>query len=207
MAWLSASEVAGYARAGGLTDPEAVATATAIAGWEGSPHPGESGGNTNAMGDVHLEDGTWGPSMGLWQVRSLRKDTGTGRSRDFRALSDPLFNARSMMEISKGGTDWGPWTIYRTGAYRKNLEAARQAAATGSVGPVGGQGTAALGGAVTSLTGALLSPSWWQRIGVGALGVALIVIGTGIVFRDSLGDVGRLAATVTPTGQLAKRIP
>src|SRR6266496_1482726 len=33
----------------------------------------ESGGRTDASGDVHLQDGKWGPSIGLFQIRSLRR--------------------------------------------------------------------------------------------------------------------------------------
>lgn len=209
MAQLSAAEVAGYARAGGLTDPMAIATAVAIAGWAGSPHPGESGGDPNAMGDTRLETGVWGPSLGLWQIRSLRNDAGTGRPRDPRQLTDPMFNARSMVTISKGGTDWTPWSVYTNGTYRRNLDAAK-AVAAGKVPDVAGGGVGGVLGkvgggldAIGKLTGAVLDPGFWRRVGLGVLGVWLIIFGAAIIFRDSLAGAANLAAT-GPVGVAAK---
>lgn len=88
---------------------------------------GESGWRPGAVGDRELADATWGPSIGLWQIRSLWADRGTGRTRDPDRLADPLFNARAAYAISRGGRDWSAWTVYRTGAYRAHLGAARAA--------------------------------------------------------------------------------
>lgn len=104
-----------------LTDHEAqVAVAIAMA---------ESGLNPNAEGDVTIQTSTWGPSVGLWQVRSLKADSGTGRTRDASRLKDPAFNAKSMAEISNGGTNWSPWSVYTSGAYRSNLNPVASAVA------------------------------------------------------------------------------
>lgn len=100
---------------------DALVTALAIA-------RAESGWRTDAVGDVGLVNATWGPSIGLWQVRSLRAHSGTGRERDGTRLTDPRFNARAAYTISRGGRDWSAWTVHRTGAYRQHLEAARRAA-------------------------------------------------------------------------------
>jgi hypothetical protein len=117
---LSAEAIAGYAyRAGfrgqGLTTAVAVALA-------------ESGGRPRAVGDVGLEDRTWGPSVGLWQIRSLRADHDTGRQRDARANLDPEVNARHAYQISDGGRKWQPWSTYTNGSYRTYLRRARVAA-------------------------------------------------------------------------------
>ena len=79
--------------------------------------------------------------FGLWQIRSLVADAGTGRERDGTRLYDPTFNARAAWTISSGGTNWRPWTVYATGAYRTHLEDARRAIA--SAGVTGGAGGSA----------------------------------------------------------------
>lgn len=170
---LSAAQIAGYAQGVGLNG-DALATAVAIA-------LAESGGDTLALGDVSLETATWGPSVGLWQIRSLYGDNGTGRSRDQSKLTDPAFNARSMYEISSGGTNWRPWSVYTNGAYRRSLTTARSAAAA----PVAATGAGAPAGSVSATPAvapvAFLAPSQRSapiriggRAGMGELGNALI---------------------------------
>ncbi len=108
------------ARSVGLSH-EAAVTAVAVA-------IAESGLNENAVGDESLQDATWGPSIGLWQIRSLKAQSGTGGVRDATQLKNPSFNARSMASISNRGSDWSPWTTYNNGAYRSHLGAVRAAA-------------------------------------------------------------------------------
>ncbi len=103
-------------------DPASAVIAAAIAA-------GESGLNPAAVGDVTLQDATWGPSVGLMQVRTLKADTGTGRTRDITVLRDPLANMQAAYEISHGGRDWTPWSVYTSGKYRTFLGQARDAAA------------------------------------------------------------------------------
>lgn len=78
----------------------------------------ESAGDPLARGDVDLMDATWGPSVGAFQVRSLHAERGTGGVRDEAALTDLGHNARSMVAISSGGTNWRPWSVYTNGRYR-----------------------------------------------------------------------------------------
>lgn len=115
-----------HALAADHVDHEAAIIATAIA-WA------ESGLDPEAVGDESLIDDTWGPSIGLWQIRSLRADTGTGRPRDRTRLTDPEFNARAMAAISNNGTYWGPWSVFTNGRYLKHLDAVRAAVEGGRV--------------------------------------------------------------------------
>jgi hypothetical protein len=126
---LTYGQVYALARGVGLSHEQAV-TATAIA-------RGESGLDADAVGDVSLTDATWGPSMGLWQVRSIKAERGSGQTRDAAALPDPAFNARSMHAISGGGVNWSPWSVFTSGAYAQYVDQVRKA--------VGSQGVDAPG--------------------------------------------------------------
>lgn len=106
---MNLSEVAGYAAAAGFTG-EALVTIVAIV-------ERESGGNPDAVGDVALEDATWGPSVGLYQIRTLKAETGTGGDRDIAALmpmgkGDPARQSAAAFTISGGGSNFTPWTTY-----------------------------------------------------------------------------------------------
>lgn len=130
---LSVQQVYQLARNAGLGH-EAAITATAIA-------VGESALNPSAVGDTTLTDATWGPSIGLWQIRSLKAETGTGKTRDASRLKSPEFNARSMAAISNGGSNWGPWSVYTNGTYKSHLGRVRSQVGGGS----GGTGTPPIG--------------------------------------------------------------
>jgi hypothetical protein len=129
VAGLTYAQVYALARGAGLSPQQAI-TATAISGQE------VNGDDVSAttidptqLGDLRLVDAKWGPSVGLWQIRTLKAETGTGRSRDINILRDPVQNARAMFEISSGGSNWGPWSTYSDGSYRQHLAAATAAAA------------------------------------------------------------------------------
>lgn len=130
MARRSVTELYQAARAAGLTPARAVmAAAIALA---------ESSGNDQAVGDVGLQNNTWGPSVGAWQIRTLKAETGTGSDRDVSALQGNLARqAQAMVHISGGGANWTPWTVYNTGAYQQYLNQAN-AAAGGAADVAGG---------------------------------------------------------------------
>lgn len=97
----------------GFTDPAKRRLAKAI-GY------GESSGYTDAVGDLTLVNEKYGPSIGWFQVRSLRDPMAwsvTDRWRIASALRDPLYNAKAAFAISKGGTDWTPWSVYKNSTY------------------------------------------------------------------------------------------
>ncbi len=122
---MSPEEVHRLAMEAGL-DHERAVVATAIAWAESNLNPG-------AVGDEDLADHKWGPSIGLWQVRSLRAHLGTGQERDADRLRDPAFNARSMFTISRRGTDWSPWSVFGNGRYERHLEEVRGATQGGAM--------------------------------------------------------------------------
>jgi hypothetical protein len=106
---LTAAQIAAHARAAGWAGGDLV-TAVAVA-------LAESGGRSDARGDVALQTRTWGPSIGLWQIRSLNADRGTGRTRDEVANRDPGTNARHAHQVWAQANGWSPWSTYKTGAY------------------------------------------------------------------------------------------
>jgi lysozyme-like protein/D-alanyl-D-alanine carboxypeptidase-like protein len=117
---LSAQEIAEHAYNAGFRG-QALTTAVAIA-------LAESGGRPDAKGDTTITDGYWGPSIGLWQIRSVRKENGTGGERDAKANLNPATNAKHAWSVSKHGTFWTPWSVYKNGSYRQYLDTAWAAA-------------------------------------------------------------------------------
>jgi hypothetical protein len=149
------TEVHALAVAAGLTHDSAV-IATAIA-WA------ESGLRPDAVGDRALVDNVWGPSIGLWQIRSLHVHTGTAGDRDANRLLDPAFNARSMATISAGGTDWSPWSVWKNGRYRDHLEAVRAAVEGGQPVPITDIIRAAMDDPLLSDVDITWVPDWESR--------------------------------------------
>lgn len=158
--------------AAGFT-PQAATTLTAIAG-------AESGYNDTAVGDVSLEDNMWGPSVGLYQIRTLKAQTGTGSDRDISRLTgNDQAQAAAAYDISHQGTDFSPWTTYTSGAYRQFLNGAQ--AAGGSSSPTNATLTSSVTSGLAGLLG-LPSKSDWVNLLLSAGGVllALVLIGVGV---------------------------
>jgi hypothetical protein len=119
---ISAQQIAQHAYNAGFRG-DALTTAVAVA-------LAESHGDTGIHGDVNLQTGAWGPSVGLWQIRSLNPGHGTAVEQALRnatANADPATNARHAYAISRQGTNFGPWSTYTSGAYRGYLDRARTA--------------------------------------------------------------------------------
>ena len=194
MTTLTTSEVYALARGAGL-DPASAVIATAVA-------TSESGLRTDAIGDVGLEDATWGPSVGLWQIRSVKAQSGTGGTRDATRLTDPTFNAASMAAISGWGKNFTPWSTYtsqngKTPAYLANIPTATSAATAVNSDPswqaklaaalANPLGTAASGlGVVTGAAASVVNPtSGWAgqatsialKLAMVSAGLALVVFG------------------------------
>lgn len=86
-------------------------TAVAIAGAESSFDPDANSSGLNANGSV---------DYGLWQINSVHRPP-------VPDIYDPAVNAGWMWEISNGGSDWSPWTVYRTGRYLDWVDVAADA--------------------------------------------------------------------------------
>lgn len=101
---------------------ENLITLAAIAECESNRWP-------NAIGDNHLTNSKWGPSYGIWQVRSINDAARTGAPRDPDALQTSVAHqawAASEVWRSQG---FKAWTCYVNGHHRGLIETVRQAAA------------------------------------------------------------------------------
>jgi hypothetical protein len=100
----------------------ALLIATAIAGAESAFDP-------TAVGDIDLQNEKWGPSVGLWQIRSLKNPQAYSypdNLRDAAKLKDPIYNAKAAYAISKSGTDFSPWSTFINSAYKGWLDIVEQ---------------------------------------------------------------------------------
>ena len=93
-----------------------LATAYAVAKAESGGRATDYNGNTK----------TGDQSYGLFQINMLgsmgpdrRKKFGLSSNQD---LFDPATNARVAYAMSNGGTNWGPWSAYKNGSYKKFLD-------------------------------------------------------------------------------------
>lgn len=116
MSRLSPSQIYSLLLQGGFK-PDQARIMTAIA-------QAESGGNPAAVGDVRLQNATWGPSVGLFQVRTLKGETGTNQDRDIHHLMGDLqAQVHAAFEISDQGRNFRPWSTFTSGSYRQFLDA------------------------------------------------------------------------------------
>lgn len=74
----------------------------------------ESGSQLNCYGDDYgnYMKGKWGPSYGLFQIRTLDASTGKGDCRDIERLRENLLEqSKCAYEISNGGRNIKPWSV------------------------------------------------------------------------------------------------
>jgi len=174
---LTLAQIYADARQAGF-DPASAVIAAAIA-------LAESGGRPDAIGDVSLETATWGPSVGLMQIRTLKAQTGTGGTRDITQLSDPMSNLVAAYSISGGGKDWSPWTTYNTGAYRQYLDQAAAAAHTYVPGA-----SSSTGSIVPTSLGSGLIDSLQSKARTLVLQLGAIVLGGALVVAGAVAIAG-----------------
>lgn len=215
------AEVVGLAYDAGLRNPAKLATAAAIA-------TAESGRLPTKLGDQALENAQWGPSVGLWQIRSLKAEKGKGTTRDQTKLTDPAFNAKAMVSISGGGSAFGAWTVTKPsnplGFMRFQAALPIATAAATQVLATKGAGAAVetAAGALDPITQVaevisqtvqtpvrvinwLTDGSTWLRIGWFAGGLGLVLIGAATMAGRPVTGLAKTAVkTVLPTGKIAK---
>lgn len=172
------TEIYQAARAAGLNSASAIiAVAVALA---------ESSGDDTALGDVSLQNNTWGPSVGVWQIRTLKQQTGTGGDRDIAALQGNIGRqAQAMANISNAGTNWTPWTTYTRGTYQKFMGQAQTAVGAADTSPVDLNVTPVsnpltdVQGWIADQVSAAVQPArnLALKLTVGALGLGLILFG------------------------------
>jgi hypothetical protein len=174
----------------------------------------ESGGDPNAVGDKTLTNATWGASYGLWQIRSLKAETGKGSIRDGTRLADPTFNAKSMVSISRQGVDWGPWSTWplRAAPYlpgatvvaRGIIDGSRVGAAVPEVvDAVTPDGLADVGTGIRATYGWISDRNNWLRVAKTAAGFGLLIGGLLLVTRPYTEGIGQKVVSVLPTGKAA----
>jgi len=125
---LGASEVARAAYNAGFRG-EALIKAVAIA-------QGESGWDPRAHNPVGPDN-----SYGLWQVNMIG-NLGPDRRRRYgltsnEQLFDPSVNARAAFDISGGGSNFRPWSVFTSGSYNQYMDEARAGAQAIGVGDMG----------------------------------------------------------------------
>jgi hypothetical protein len=156
--WVTIDDVADAAYAAGYRG-EALAIAIAVTKPEsGTGAPAGKWADAEALGDLTIQDATWGPSVGAWQVRTLKAAAaGTDRHRG-TLFGNLARQAKAAYAISGGNTTtgsgppnrgWNHWSVYKSGAHRPYLDAARKAAAAREA--LGGSGSVAGGGS-----------DWWR---------------------------------------------
>ncbi|MDA3645651.1 transglycosylase SLT domain-containing protein [Saccharopolyspora indica] len=191
MSKLTAEQIAQHAYDAGFRG-ENLTTAVAVA-------MAESSGNTKSHNDTPPDD-----SYGLWQINMLG-DMGPARRKEFgldsnKDLFDPAENAKAAYEIAGDGKDFGPWSTYTNGAYKKHLDEAEKAAKKAGQGSGGGSGGGQGGGTGGQGSGGGFSanPEALRKYAERAEGIADALEGIGKrtvhsvtgIAKDSFGKVG-----------------
>ena len=213
MAILLPDTIASHAYDAGIRDKTDLIKAVAIA-------IGESAGNTNAIGDVSLQNATWGPSVGLWQIRSLKAEKGKGTTRDQNRLTDPAFNARAMYSVSGGGKNWQPWTVYNQGIYLIHMPLATAGVTSfltgkGAVDPIVGAAegakeindraadmASAIPEALDATYGWVSNRKNWIRVAQVVGGGIVIAAGVAYIAKGSVGGVTNMVVKGVTKGAL-----
>lgn len=88
---------------------------------------GESGRKIDALGDTGIQTSKWGPSGGVFQIRSVKAERGQGTTRDLDRVLTLEGGALSAVELwnqaqERGQDPGSPWTAYLKGWHRAHLE-------------------------------------------------------------------------------------
>lgn len=101
--------------------PAKIGSAIALCEAPGKKRDGLPTSDFGLVGDLDLMTAVWGPSIGGFQVRSLKADKGKGTYRDEDWLRVPKNNgaAARTIYLQRG---WGAWTTYTSGMYKAYLQ-------------------------------------------------------------------------------------
>lgn len=144
-------------------------------------------------------------SYGLWQINMIgsmgpdrRKKLGISSNEQ---LYDPGTNARAMMMVSGGGTDFKHWTTYTTGMYKAFLKSgsgtttnAVNADATDAnilTNPAGTISDAV--GVLVDAANWIVNPSNWLRVLYVTAGAAVVLVGLDMLVNQKLLGAGAQA--------------
>lgn len=191
MATLSGTEVGRLAVAAGINDFGKLKRAIAFA-------MAASGGRTDDVATVpSIINAEWDSRIGLWQIRSRKAEQGKGTTRDRAALTDPAFNARSMVSITGGGENWAELSDLSVTARARLLELspviaadARNALGTGDAldKAISGAESSAIPNIIAEIAKDPLTvlrwlqqPRTWTRIAYGAVGISMLVVGAAVL--------------------------
>lgn len=209
---LSQSELYTLAKSVGLSDGNAK-TAAAVA-------MAESGGNPNAH---NANTATGDDSYGLWQINMLGA-LGPARRVQFgissnNELYNPPVNARAMAILSSTGANFTPWSVYKSGSYRRFLTTPVEDKSSdpgwlsklGDVvaWPIGGLGgdikdTASAAAATAQIVAKAAAwssnPQNWIRVAYVVGGSVVIIAGLVMILGDT--KAGRTVLSAAPAGRV-----
>lgn len=209
---LSFQQIEGLEEARGAT-PQQAAVGAAIV-------EAESGGNPTAWGDRSLGPGAgqYVGSRGIWQIYGAAHP-----SVSQACAEDPNCATDVARQISSNWTNWHPWSTFNSGAYLHYIQGGGPAQGGGGGGtgsdasllstsnPLGGLlgqvGTVwnrikNLTGATSAAEEAIFSDLIW-RSGLILVGIALVLIGTTILFRPIVTEGIGLGARTAGVGRIA----
>lgn len=205
---LTPQQIAGWAQSAGFSGPNLV-TAVAVA-------MAESGGKTDAVSPVN-SDGS--RDYGVWQINSrAHADKLAGKqwwSVQNAAIAKAVYDEAAASGNRNG---WRPWSVYRSGAYMLHYPTATIAARTPEMGAGGGDDATVItpiesigegiAAPVTEAANAIKgiaqavnkAQQWlsdrenWERVGIGAVGAALIVGALVMLARPAVEQATTTAA-------------
>jgi hypothetical protein len=200
MAYLSYAQIRAYAAAAGAADPD-TAAAVAMAETDGT-------GDTHAHNPIPPDD-----SYGLWQINMLgtlgpdrRKKLGiTSNSQ----LYDPAVNARAMVMISGGGSNFSAWTTYKSGKYKHYLKGGSggttatdtSAVDANAITDIPGQVVGGITGTadvIVSASNWIVNPSNWLRVLYVIAGAGVVLVGIDLLVQNQV--LGRAAKALGGDG-------
>lgn len=174
----------------------------------------ESGWDVDAVGDVGLEDAKWGPSVGVWQIRTLKADTGTGSPRDINKLRGNLAaQAKAAAAIFKA-SGARAWSTYKNGSYLKyegqvpTVSTSVKPPPAGSIdpGPAASSSTGATSAQAVGFPGGGWDPLNWPGAIAGNLGGQLasgVTTATGKAVATVAGGIWASVHDFAITGMFA----